>query len=225
LIKVEIICDFKSLSKSLKSRQKRNQIKRKLWMTDENIIIKTTWIKSKIKVWLVDTDEPNYDYDYIIDKIIYKVDNTWTTRSIELRHRHPVEYIQIQKIPDGLPVFKFFLDIYIDKFGPYHNAYHTIGGIYLQIRNMSQVMHQKLKNHFLLGFIPFGANCADVLKPLIADIKELENGFTIVANNEPVWITGGLGNIMSDLPEGNEQAGIKHHNANHGCRICTIHYN
>ncbi|PKC56990.1 hypothetical protein RhiirA1_473195 [Rhizophagus irregularis] len=89
---------------------------------------------------------------------------------------------------------------------------------------MSQVMRQKLKNHFLLGFIPFGANCTDVLRPLIADIKELENGFTVVINNKPIWITGGLGNITSDLPEGNEQAGIMHYNANHGCRICTIHH-
>ncbi|CAB4398165.1 unnamed protein product [Rhizophagus irregularis] len=43
-------------------------------------------------------------------------------------------------------------------------------------------------------------------------------------DNKRIWITGGLENITSDLPEGNEQAGIKNHNANHGCRICTIHH-
>ncbi|PKY62311.1 hypothetical protein RhiirA4_488574, partial [Rhizophagus irregularis] len=30
--------------------------------------------------------------------------------------------------------------------------------------------------------------------------------------------------ITADLPKGNEQAGIKNHNAKHGCRICTIDY-
>ncbi|PKB91791.1 hypothetical protein RhiirA5_447547, partial [Rhizophagus irregularis] len=36
---------------------------------------------------------------------------------------------------------------------------------------------------------------------------------------------GGLGVITSDLPEGNEQAGVKNHNANYGCRNCMIHHN
>ncbi len=164
------------------------------------------------------------DYDYFIDKIIYKNNNTWITQSVDLCHRHPIEYFRPQKAPDGLPVFNFFLDIYIDKFGPFHNAYHAIGGIYLQVGNMSQVMRQKLKNHFLLGFIPFEANCEDVLNPLIEDIKELEKGFSIDVNNKRIWVTGGLGDITSDLPEGNEQAGIKNHNANYGCRMCTINH-
>ncbi|EXX78796.1 hypothetical protein GLOIN_2v1765417 [Rhizophagus irregularis DAOM 181602=DAOM 197198] len=67
---------------------------------------------------------------------------------------------------------------------------------------MPQVLRQKLKNHFLLGFIPFAATCDDVLKLLISDIKELESGFEM-----------DLGDITSDLPDGNEQAGVKNHNA------------
>ncbi|CAJ0866548.1 13389_t:CDS:2, partial [Entrophospora sp. SA101] len=127
--------------------------------------------------------------------------------------------------PHGLPVLKFFLDIYIDKFGPFRNAYHAIGGIYLQIGNMKQVLHQKLKNHFLLGFIPFTATSDKVLQPLIDDIQELEHGYKLKINNQHVWVTGGLGVITSDLPEGNEQAGIKNHNAHYGCHNCMIHHN
>ena len=44
-------------------------------------------------------------------------------------------------------------------------------------------------------------------------------------NNERIWVTGELGNIISDLPKGNEQAGVKNHNANYGYRNCTIHRN
>ncbi|RGB43820.1 hypothetical protein C1646_661202 [Rhizophagus diaphanus] len=69
------------------------------------------------------------------------------------------------------------------------------------------------------------ATCDDVLKPLISDIKELENGFEMDLDDKHIWIMGGLGDITSDLPEGNEQAGVKNHNANYGCRNCTIHRN
>ncbi|CAB4437475.1 unnamed protein product [Rhizophagus irregularis] len=43
--------------------------------------------------------------------------------------------------------------------------------------------------------------------------------------NKPSNYHGGLGVITSDLPEGNEQAGVKNHNANYGCRNCMIHHN
>ncbi|CAG8723810.1 13948_t:CDS:1, partial [Funneliformis mosseae] len=54
-----------------------------------------------------------------------------------------------------------------------------------------------------------------VLSPLIEDIKELKNGFTIEINSKYIWIIGRLGNITADLPEGNEQTEIKHYNANY----------
>ncbi|CAB4441984.1 unnamed protein product [Rhizophagus irregularis] len=225
LVKVEQIINFDSLPRSLKSRQRKNQSHiGMLWMTDKSIIIEPTIIESKIRVWLTDINQPDR-YEYFIEEIVYIANGIWTIRSINLRHRHPIEYIQIQDSPRELPIYKFFLDIYIDKFGPFRNAYHAIGGVYLQVGNMPQVLRQKLKNHFLLGFIPFAATCDDVLKPLVSDIKELESGFEMDLGDERIWIMGGLGDITSDLPEGNEQAGVKNHNANYGCRNCTIHRN
>ena len=90
---------------------------------------------------------------------------------------------------------------------------------------MKQVLRQKLKNHFLFGFIPYAATSDEVLQPIIKDIQELEHGYELEINDQHIWVTGGLGVITSDLPEGNEQAGIKNHNANHGCRNCMIHHN
>ncbi|CAB4482093.1 unnamed protein product [Rhizophagus irregularis] len=124
--------------------------------------------------------------------------NRWTTRPIDLRHHHPVEYTTVQDPSRDLPIFKFFLDIYIG------NAYHAIGGIYLQIGNMKQELRRKLKNHFLIGFIPFTATTDEVLQPLISNIQELEHGYELKINNQEVWIAGGLGVITSDLLEGNE---------------------
>lgn len=225
LVKVEQIINYDLLPKSLRSHQRKNQSRiGMLWMTDKSDIIEPTIIESKIKVWLTDINQPDR-YEYFIEEIVYMANNIWRIRSINLRHRHPIEYIQIQDPPRELPIYKFFLDIYIDKFGPFRNAYHAIGGVYLQVGNMTQVSRQKLKNHFLLGFIPFAARCDDVLKPLVSDIKELENGFEMNLGDECVWVMGGLGDITSDLPEGNEQAGVKNHNANYGCRNCTIHRN
>lgn len=97
--------------------------------------------------------------------------------------------------------------------------------VYLQVKNMPQVLQQKLKNHFLLDFIPFAATCDDILKPLVSDIKKLENGFEMDLSDKRIWIMGGLGDITSDLPEGNEQAGVKNYNANYSYYNCTIHRN
>ncbi|CAB5190902.1 unnamed protein product [Rhizophagus irregularis] len=65
----------------------------------------------------------------------------------------------------------------------------------------------------------------EVLQPIIKDIQELEKGYELEINNQRVWVSGGLGVITSDLPEGNKQAGVKNHNVNYGCRNCMIHHN
>ncbi|EXX62036.1 hypothetical protein RirG_165670 [Rhizophagus irregularis DAOM 197198w] len=69
---------------------------------------------------------------------------------------------------------------------------------------MKQELRRKLKNHFLIGFIPFVATTDEVLQPLISNIQELEHGYELKINNQEVWIAGGLGVITSDLLEGNE---------------------
>ncbi|CAB4491266.1 unnamed protein product [Rhizophagus irregularis] len=105
LIKAERILDFNSLPNLLKSRQRKNQINntQKLWMTDENEMIELNWIESKINVWLMDTKKPD-NYDYCINEIVYKSNNKWNTRSVDLRHKHPIEYTPIRKISDELPI-------------------------------------------------------------------------------------------------------------------------
>jgi hypothetical protein len=80
-------------------------------MTDKSIIIEPTIIESKIRVWLTDINQPDR-YEYFIEEIVYIANGIWTIRSINLRHRHPIEYIQIQDPPRELPIYKFFL-IYI----------------------------------------------------------------------------------------------------------------
>ena len=48
---------------------------------------------------------------------------------------------------------------------------------------MKQVLRQKLKNHFLFGFIPYAATSDEVLQPIIKDIQELEHGYELEIDN------------------------------------------
>lgn len=115
-----------------------------------------------------------------------------------------------------MPVLKFFLDLYYDDFGTFRNIYHSLGGVYLQIGNMPRILRKQLKNHFILGFVPFGAEFKDFFVPFIEEIQKLEKGFVMNINNQDYWIMGGLGIITADLP----LAGILRHNATYGCRNC-----
>lgn len=85
---------------------------------------------------------------------------------------------------------------------------------------MPHYLRKQLKNHFLLGFVPFGGSIKDFIVPILEDIHRLEHGIIMQMGNEEVWVVGGLGCITADLPQGNDLAGVKRHNANHGCRTC-----
>ncbi|KAF0540772.1 hypothetical protein F8M41_006247 [Gigaspora margarita] len=116
----------------------------------------------------------------------------------------------------NLPTLKIFLDIYIDDFSTYRNIYYSLGGIYLQFGNMALDFKKTIKNYFLIGFIPFGASFNDFIKPVLQEIKRLENGLVIKT------LLGRVGCITADLPQGNNLAGIKWLSANYGCRTCNV---
>src|SRR5215213_11231005 len=98
------------------------------------------------------------------------------TRSIELRQPLPCKYIQEAHNPNNLPVKKFFLDLYFDDFGTYRTVYHSLGGVYIQFGNMPFDLRKLLKNHFVIGFVPFGASFNEFIKPFIREIQKLEKG-------------------------------------------------
>src|SRR6266480_908357 len=139
-----------------------------------------------------------------------------------MRHRLPCENITVSSPSQQLPILKIFLDIYLDDFGTYKNVYHSLGGVYLQFGNMPLFLRKQLKNYFLIGFIPFGANFDDFIAPILQDIKYLENGLIMQTLYGDAWVIGGIGCITADLPQGNDLAGVKRHGANHGCRTCNV---
>ncbi|CAB4373305.1 unnamed protein product [Rhizophagus irregularis] len=82
--------------------------------------------------------------------------------------------------------------------------------------------HQRklVKNHFVIGFIPFGGKFDEFMIPFISEMKELEKGKVMTVQGQDAWIIAGLGVVMADLPQGNDMTGVLRHNANKGCRTC-----
>jgi len=161
-----------------------------------------------------------------IDEIIYQYKGHWQIRDAKLSYQHPSEYITIRQPPSShTPIYKIFLDLYYDDFGTYRNVYHSLGGIYLQFGNMPAHQRKLLKNHFVLGFVPFGGNFNEFLKPFISEMKKFEQGKMMMVNGKNAWVIASLGVVTSDLPQGNDMVGVLRHNANKGCRTCTTSSN
>jgi len=90
---------------------------------------------------------------------------------------------------------------------------------------MKRELRKKLRNHFLISFVPFGGEFNDILEEFISDMKELQSGVLMTTRNEQVWVSAGLGMVTADLPQGNDMAGIKRQNAEYGCRTCKVPQN
>ncbi|CAB4383489.1 unnamed protein product [Rhizophagus irregularis] len=139
----------------------------------------------------------------------------------KLSYLHPSDYISIRNPPlSFMPIYKLFLDLYYDDFGTFRNVYHSLGGVYVQFRNMPAHQRKLIKNHFVIGFILFGGKFDEFMIPFILEMKELEKGKVMTVQGQDAWIIAGLGVVMADLPQGNDMTGVLRHNANKGCRTC-----
>ncbi|CAB5322221.1 unnamed protein product [Rhizophagus irregularis] len=171
----------------------------KLRITDRVIMISESRIITRISVWLKDNQESS-SYDYKVDEILYKFNNRYMMRPIKFRHYHPSEYIKLHPSPLGIQTLKIFIDLYFDDFGTFRTSYHSLGGLYVQFGNFPLKLRQQLKNHFLIGLVPFGSNFEDVIRPFINDLLILQKGLFMKFGNEEYWISGGLGVVTADLP-------------------------
>ena len=188
-------------------------------------IIPPNHIVGRVLVWLKDVSRPEF-YDFQILEILYRdaATNRIQIRPVNLRHRHPSEYVVAPNpSPVGnMKVFKFMIDIYNDDFGTFRNVYHSLGGIYIQIGNMPFNLRKQLKNHFIVGFIPFGGHFDDVMRPLLQELHQLEKGVAMDMDNETVWVITSIGLVTADMPQGNDLCDVKKQGALYGCRNCLV---
>src|SRR4051812_37788566 len=87
---------------------------------------------------------------------------------------------------------------------------------------MSFDMRKCLRNHFVLGFVPFGGYFKDFICPFIKDMKRLEKGTFMNIQGRECWVIASLECITADLPQGNDLTGVKRHGAIKGCRTCLV---
>jgi len=203
---------------------------RELWMVEEEPLytVSPNVINTSVVVWLEDQPQPNR-FDYRVREILYQnfVTHQWRIRPITQRHLHPSEYVVF---PNSLPIqnmrqFKFMLDIYFDDFRTFRTVYHSLGGIYMQLGNMPFELRKRLKNHLIIGLVPFGGKFDDVMRPLLHELRDLERGVVMKIGEEDVWVVAGVGLVTADLPQGNSLADIKQQGASRGCRMCMAPQN
>src|SRR5436190_6398534 len=80
----------------------------------------------------------------------------------------------------------------------------------------------RLKNHFVLGFVPFGGSFEEFIKPFITEMKVLEKGKIMIIQGNECFVIASLGDTTADLPQGNDMVGVKRHGAKRGCRTCNV---
>ncbi|PKY34757.1 hypothetical protein RhiirB3_454782 [Rhizophagus irregularis] len=142
-----------------------------------------------------------------ITEILYKHHAHWHIRDATLSYQHPSEYVSVMQPPSStMKVYKLFLDIYYDDFGTFRNVYHSLGGVYVQFGNMPAHQRKLLKNHFVLGFVPFGGNFNEFMLLFVSEMKKFEQGKLMKVNGKNSWVIA---------------AGVLRHNANKGCRTCS----
>ena len=211
-MKVQQIIEYNELPKIFHSRdrQLRTQFG-EVWLIDKlNInLIESQIVISHASIAIGISPYANQTFTYCISEIIYKFKGYWRVRDVSLEYQHPSEYIKITSSPNEIPVIKLFIDLYYDDFGTYRNIYHSLGGVYLQFRNMPMFMRKLLKNHFILGFVPFGGTFDDFIKPFIEEMKLLKHSQIMNIQEQDYWIIADLGVVTADLPQENDLAGVK----------------
>src|SRR5256714_567089 len=154
-------------------------------------------------------------------RFFIKYNGRWKLRDVKYSYQHPSEFAALKELITDLPVYKLYIDLYYDDFGTFRNVYHSLGGVYIQFGNMPFNERKLLKNHFILGFVPFGGCFDEFIKPFIKEMKVLENGKIMNIQGNECLVIASLGDITADLPQGNDLVGVKRHNANKGCRTCN----
>ncbi|PKC53288.1 hypothetical protein RhiirA1_404412 [Rhizophagus irregularis] len=220
-LKIQHVLTFDELPESFHTTIRQQQSRDgALWLLDRDEYNAIILLEPQAIIQKITVGQNNNSANKYIIEILYKHNNHWKFRSALLDYKHPSEYTAIPNHNNSLPVYKFFLDLYYDDFGTYRNVYHSLGGVYLQFGNMTFNDRKQLKNHFVLGFVPFGGDFDDFIKPFIKEICQLEKGKVFEINGVRCLIIASLGQVTADLPQGNDLACIKRHGAIKGCRSC-----
>ncbi|MCJ1360231.1 MAG: hypothetical protein MMC33_010234 [Icmadophila ericetorum] len=114
----------------------------------------------------------------------------------------------------SLPIMSF-----IDGFGLYRNMHRTLKGWYASLAGMSASDRDRRINVFHIALGPHGSDFNDVVEALQI-LRTLDVGMEMEINGEKCLVTAFALCYVGDMPQQNENSGIRHQGARHGCRRC-----
>lgn len=170
-----------------------------IFLDEETVEIDITKLLGHINCQWPNVDASNQDdlhestNSKTIGGILYRhpATNQYEIRDTCLRRILPTEIYRPTPAPPTLETLKIFLDLYYDDFGAYRNAYHSVGGVYVVLGNLPLEMRQKLRNIFLVGFVPPVVTFDDFIKPFVNELQELQNGIRMSIGGKDYWVIAG----------------------------------
>ncbi|CAG8833791.1 18214_t:CDS:2, partial [Racocetra persica] len=135
-------------------KESSTRVSRILAIVKENaiIIVELHKIVNYITVTILyNENDINESSSIVIHEILYKYQEHWKLRNIIYSYQHPSEFVALEDLLISIPVYKLYIDLYYDNFGIFCNIYHSLGSVYIQIRNLLFDKRSQLKNHFMLG--------------------------------------------------------------------------
>lgn len=197
-VELEPYLEYEDLPVQLKTndRHRLARERRVAWIDERSVVdIPADSIKATIHVQIGDSDtDANGDEDilFIIEIIYHPFSHPLCTRPATDRHLLVSEVFKPQSPPNqDLPTLKVYLDLYVDDFGPFRSVYHALGGVYLVLGNMPLEMRQELRNIFLIGFVPFGVDFNEWVRPVVDEIASLQQGIIWELNGVNCWVVAG----------------------------------
>lgn len=141
---VEPLLSYNKLPSNLQTAKRRTRaLANELWLDERQlIIIDPESADTTFECRITTSDENDSDNEmedfendqadvFFIREIVYFSPNSRhpAIRSASHRRRLPSECHRPRPPPrDGMKHLKFFLDLFVDDFGPYRNVYHSLGG-------------------------------------------------------------------------------------------------
>ncbi|RGB21749.1 hypothetical protein C1646_678324 [Rhizophagus diaphanus] len=213
-VTIQRVLQFIELPGNLQSNDRRERSPREVWLFDQNmenalVEVELQTIIKRVMVTILYTEDTIHDNSsVVIREILYKHQGHWKIRNVAYSYRHPSEFTPLKEPETNLPIYKLYIDLYFADFGMFRNVYHLLGGVYIQIGNLPFDKRKQLKNHFVLGFVPFGGSFEEFIAPFVAEMKTLENGKIMDVQGTKSIVIASLEDITADLPQGNDLVGV-----------------
>lgn len=111
------------------------------------------------------------------------------------------------------------LILFIDGFGLYRNMYRSITGIYFTPASLKLEQRNRRQNVFTLTLGSHSSDLSEILRA-IDGLTELDKGIDMEIDGVVKHVCAYVHVLVGDMPQQNQNSGLKNQNANRGCRYC-----